>query len=234
MYMQSKKRFYTGIVLLFLILLGALPVLAAGTPARVVVNDPKETKQLLVEGNKRFVSGKMLNAVVTDAQRKDLFKKGQTPFAAIVSCSDSRVPPELIFDQGAGDLFVVRVAGNVLDSVGMGSIEFGTAVLGTRIILVMGHEDCGAVHATVDGAEVSDNITSIAHLIQPAAKKVRAAKGPSVANKDLYEAVTDANVEQVVAQLKNNKILKKLVAEKKIMIIGGKYILATGEVKIFD
>ncbi len=233
MRMQNKKTLHIVVGLLFVFLLNAVPVFAAET-ARLVVTDPAQAKQMLVDGNKRFVTGAAVNQDIGNAKREDLFKNGQTPFAAVVSCSDSRVPPELVFDQGLGDLFVVRVAGNILDPVGMGSIEFGAAVLGTRVILVLGHEDCGAVQATVNGAEVSENIDRLATLIQPAVKSVVDAKGANVVSSDIYETATDANVEYVVAQLKENAILKLLVAEKKLQIIGGKYLLASGEVKLFE
>lgn len=210
-----------------------LSVMAAAAVERVVVTDPDKAMQMLVEGNKRFMTGKTEKQDISDAKREDLFKNGQTPFVSVVSCSDSRVPPELVFDQGLGDVFVVRAAGNVLDPLGMGSIEFSIAVLKSPLIVVMGHEDCGAIHATVGGVEGSYNIATLAGLIQPAVTSVRKLM-PDASSRDIYEPVTDENVKQVVAQLKENEMLKKFIAEKKLKVVGGKYRQATGQVEFFE
>jgi carbonic anhydrase len=124
-----------------------------------------------MEGNQRFVSGKITIKDIGPAKREDLAVNGQKPFAVIVSCSDSRVPPEILFDQALGDIFVVRVAGNVLDPVAMGSVEYGAEHLGCPLLVVMGHENCGAVKATVDGGEAPGSISAIVDKIKPSVEK---------------------------------------------------------------
>lgn len=134
---------------------------------------PDEALAKLVAGNTRFVEGKQAQKDVGNTRRTEL-TKGQQPFAVILSCSDSRVPPEHIFDQGLGDIFVVRVAGNVADSIELGSVEYAAEHLGSPLILVLGHQMCGAVKATVAGGKPEGNIGSIVKKIEPAVKKAKA------------------------------------------------------------
>jgi carbonic anhydrase len=121
---------------------------------------PDQALQRLMEGNQRFVSGKVTHPSQSSARRSEI-STGQKPFAAILSCADSRVPPELIFDQGLGDLFVVRVAGNTVNEEGLGSLEFGTKVLGAPLLLVLGHTKCGAVDAALQGKPLPGHISSV-------------------------------------------------------------------------
>lgn len=193
---------------------------------------PDQALQMLIEGNKRFVAGKALAPDLSKERRAELAQKGQFPFAVVLSCADSRVPPEHVFGQGLGDLFVLRVAGNVLVPVITGSIEF-SQTFDAPLIVVMGHDKCGAVEATVDNAKVSDNITAIAQQIVPALKAVKEGKSAFV-NQDIYEAVTSENVAQVVAELKKNPELKPNVDSGKLKIVGAKYYLASGQVEFFQ
>jgi carbonic anhydrase len=138
--------------------------------------EPNVAKARLHEGNARVVSGKATCPRQSNAVRAALATT-QKPFAVIVSCSDSRVPPELIFDQGLGDLFVIRVAGEVLDGPALGSVEYGVAHLGARLVVVLGHERCGAVQAAMQGGHRSPNLEALIAPIRPAVASVADKKG---------------------------------------------------------
>lgn len=178
---------------------------------------PSEALQRLIDGNQRYLQNKPLSTDPSAEQRKILLK-GQKPFAVIVSCSDSRVPPERIFDQGAGNLFVIRVAGNVVGPIELDSIEFSAKELGSSIILVLGHESCGAVKAVLE--KNTADIEEIATLIEPAVRKIT----------DLETAIK-ANVQHIVAHLKETPVLKELIQEKKIDCRGAYYSIKTGQVE---
>lgn len=187
----------------------------------------EQAKQLLEEGNKRFVSGSILNKDLTQARRENLDKNGQKPFAVVLTCSDSRVPPELIFDQALGDLFVVRVAGNVVDPVAMGSIEYGAEHLGAPVILVLGHSHCGAVKASVDGGEAPGSIGSIVAKIKPLVDK---AKGTGATGDALYQKVEDENITAVAAEVEKSPVIEHLIGQKKATILSAKYDINSGAV----
>jgi len=183
-------------------------------------------RQKLIDGNKRYVDAKLSHPDQT-AQRRTEVAKGQHPFAAIVSCSDSRVPPEIIFDQGLGDLFVIRLAGNILDDAALGSLEYAVEHLGVKYIMVLGHERCGAVDATVKGGETPGHISSLVKAIQPAVEKVKNLPG------DVLDNAVRANVTMVVQQLKSSgPILEELVKKGALSIDGARYDLDDGEVAI--
>lgn len=192
---------------------------------------PDEALAKLVDGNTRFVEGKQAQKDIGNNRRTEL-TKGQQPFAVILSCSDSRVPPEHIFDQGLGDIFVVRVAGNVADPIELGSVEYAVEHLGSPLILVLGHQMCGAVKATVAGGKPEGNIGSIVKKIEPAVKKARAQ------NKDkdkLLDAAILENTKNTVAALtQKSSIIKHLVEEKKVKIAAGVYNMATGKVELVE
>lgn len=185
----------------------------------------------LIDGNKRFVEGKQAQQDIGDARRTEL-AKGQHPFAVILSCSDSRVPPEHIFDQGLGDIFVVRVAGNVADPIELGSIEYAVEHLGSPLILVLGHQMCGAVKATVDGGRPEGNIASIVKKIAPSVKKAKA----QIKGKDkLLDAAILENAKNTAATLtQKSAIIKHLVEEKKVKIAAGVYNMTTGKVEMIE
>lgn len=186
-----------------------------------------QSRALLTEGNARFTSGRHGKADLGAARRQDLAANGQNPFAVVVCCSDSRVPPELIFDAGLGDLFVIRTAGNVVDDVALGSIEYGAEHLGVPLIVVLGHENCGAVKATVDGGEVHGCITSIVDRISPALDRVRGAE-------DLYAACEDENIKSVCGEIRKNRLIAGLIREGKTEVAGAKYAIETGSVTFTD
>ena len=185
----------------------------------------------LQSGNKRYIDESLGSCKKSDAPRRLDIAKGQHPFAIVLSCSDSRVPPELIFDQGLGDLFVVRVAGNTVDPVILGSIEYAAEHLGAGLIVVLGHERCGAVTAAYDGGS-SDmgNIDSIVRRIAPAVKNVKA-RALGKERLQMIEDAIDENVNLVADEiLKQSKVLKHLVEEKKVKIVKAKYDLDDGKV----
>jgi len=195
--------------------------------------EPKDVLARLLAGNKRFVRGK-----ATQLSRKPedfaADAAGQAPVAIIIGCADSRVAPELIFDQGVGDLFVVRVAGNVVSGAGpivKGSIEFGVAELGARLIMVLGHSQCGAVKAAIEHIDSNDKLPgSIGELVELVKPAVVAAKGRPG---DKLTNVIRANVERCVARLKGlDPIVSKFAASGELKIVGATYELKTGVVEI--
>jgi carbonic anhydrase len=180
----------------------------------------------LVEGNKRFVDMKLTHPEQDIACRTAL-SKGQQPFAVVLGCSDSRVPPEVIFDQGLGDLFVVRVAGNVADDIGIASMEYAVEHLGSRLIVVLGHERCGAVTAAVGGGEFPGHLPALMTALKPAVDKGKALGA------DPVEGAILANVELTAEQLRESKpILAELVEKGEVKIVGARYDLDTGAVEL--
>lgn len=184
---------------------------------------PQEALQQLLEGNARYKEEKLLHPNRSKEARLSM-TGGQTPFAIILGCSDSRVSPEIIFDQGIGDLFIVRVAGNVVGPIELDSIEYSALYLKSSIIVVLGHQNCGAVQAVINGQ--TKEIEAIAALISPALEKARHQKGTLIEN-----AVKD-NVVNVVEQLKNSGLIADLMKKGKIDVVGGYYNFQTGEVEI--
>ena len=190
----------------------------------------EQAKQLLVDGNKRFSSGQLLRKNMGTNRLEELYSKGQKPFAVILSCSDSRVPTELIFDQALGDIFVIRVAGNVVSPIVMGSIEYGVEHLHVPLLVILGHENCGAVKATVDGGEAPGSIADIVAMIKPAVDK---AKSTGASGNALYEMACDENTKAMKAEVEKSEIVKELMAHGKLQVVTAKYYLSNGEVK-FD
>lgn len=238
--MFKRKIVSVTLVALFVLAIAAMSGCAAqqtaaqkaGDQASVykrpeVVASASEARQLLIDGNKRFTSGKLAGKDMGSTKREELAAKGQKPFAVVVTCSDSRVPPELIFDQGLGDLFVIRVAGNVFDPVAVGSVEYAVEHLGTPLVVVMGHEKCGAVKATADGGEAPGSLGSIVAKIKPSVEKAKAA---GATGNDLYEKATDENIKAAIADLEKSPIVKHLKESGKLTVIGAKYHLGSGEV----
>jgi carbonic anhydrase len=195
------------------------------------ITSAEEAKKLLEEGNKRFIEDKAAKQDISSEKRKTLSTKGQKPFAIIVSCSDSRVPPELIFDQGLGDVFVVRVAGNVVDPIAIGSVEYAVEHLKAPYILVVGHEKCGAVKATVEGGEAPGSIGSIVEKIKPSVDK---AKATGATGDELVEKAVDENVTAVIAELEKSPIVGEAIEGGKLTIAGAKYHIESGEVTWFE
>ena len=190
---------------------------------------PAEAISKLKEGNGRYTSGNPQHPGQT-AERRTELAKTQHPFATIISCSDSRVPPEIVFDQGLGDLFIVRVAGNVINDEGLGSVEYSVDHLGTRLILVLGHQRCGAVDAAKQTiaakGKAPGHIQSLVTAIKPAVEATA---------KDDLETTIKANVKNVVQALRSSTpILKAEVDSGKIQVVGGYYSLDTGAVTFLD
>lgn len=182
----------------------------------------------LLAGNQRFAAGASLHPRRSLERRAEV-AGAQQPFAAIIACSDSRMPPEIIFDCGLGDLFVIRVAGNVLDDVVLGSVEFAVASLGVDLVMVLGHSRCGAVVAAVEGGEPPGHLHSIVERIRPALAQARAVGG------DLVDATISANIAMSVAALREcQPILAPLVANGRVQIVGARYDLDTGLVELLD
>jgi carbonic anhydrase len=182
----------------------------------------------LKQGNKRFIEGKSIKPH-QDLRRIKEVSTGQKPFAIIVGCSDSRVPSEIIFDQGLGDLFIVRTAGQVSTFASWGSIEFGNAVLGANLIVVMGHTKCGAVAAACQIPDVPGHIVTLINAIKPAAQLAKTQKGNEVEN------AVKINVALQVQQLENlEPVLTKAVKSTSLKIVGAVYNLETGNVEFLD
>lgn len=193
-----------------------------------IISSPVTAHKLLVDGNKRFVSGHTLKKNFSHKYMEKLSKEGQHPFAVVVCCSDSRVAPELLFDEGMGDLFIIRDAGNIIDPVMLGSIEYGADHLHTPLILVLGHDHCGAVKATYEGGHPQGSISSIAKIIEPSLEK---AKKTCKTEESICEKTEDENILNSIETIKKSPIIEKLVKEGSIKIEGAKYHIASGEVE---
>jgi carbonic anhydrase len=186
---------------------------------------PDQALQSLMEGNQRFSKDKSLHLDRTSERRQELISK-QAPFAIIVGCSDSRVAPEIIFDQGIGDLFIVRVAGNVVGPLEQDSVEYSALYLNSSIIMVMGHENCGAINAVLAGT--TKDIESVAALIQPAADATKTQKTNRLEN------TIKTNAHMMAEQLKNSPVIKGLIAKKKISVVAAYYNFHTGKVELLE
>jgi carbonic anhydrase len=212
-------------------LLGANQIALAADPAHPEepAVAPAEAISKLKEGNSRYTNGNLQHPGQTTERRVEL-AKSQHPFALILSCSDSRVPPEIVFDQGLGDLFIVRVAGNVINDEGLGSIEYAVDHLGTRLIVVLGHQSCGAVKAAKETiaakGKAPGHIESLVTAIKPAVEATA---------KDDLDTTIKANVKHVVQALRSSTpILKAKGDSGEVQVIGGYYSLDNGAVTFLD
>jgi carbonic anhydrase len=193
----------------------------------------------LEAGNRRFVAGQTVVASLSTTARRDALISGQEPFAIILGCSDSRVPAELVFDQGFGDLFVIRVAGNVVAPSQVGSVEFAASRFGTRLVVVMGHSQCGAVVATLEELQgrattESKNLRSIVDRVRPSVEPLLSLGRVHGEDALVREAVR-ANVRASVHQLRHgSELLETLIHESGLWIVGAEYSLETGVVVFFD
>lgn len=189
---------------------------------------PAEALAQLMAGNDRFVTGQAKHPRQNTLRRAEL-SDGQQPFAVILGCSDSRVPPELLFDQGLGDLFVIRVAGNVVDEVGLGSIEYAAAHLHTPLVMVLGHAQCGAVSATVADGELEGHLPHLAKAIQPAVDRARTREG------NLIDNAIRENALMVADQLRSaGPVLTELVKAEKLKVVAAYYDLDSGMVSLLE
>ncbi len=222
----------------------ASPVAATSTDSAVAKRPdadnmtPDQALQLLMDGNKRFVEGKTVHPR-QDRARLSETGADQFPFAAFLSCADSRVPVEEIFDQGIGDCFVTRVAGNIATPEQIGSLEFGTAVLGAKVLLVIGHERCGAVVASMGRATLPKNpgkIPTLVPYIEPAVTQVQAqvkAKGIAEVGNDVEDTIK-VNAKNQAKTLMQSPILSQLVKDGKLKIVPAYYDLDTGALTLLD
>ncbi len=193
----------------------------------------------LQEGNRRFVAGEWRMTSQTGQARRDEILGGQEPFAVVLGCSDSRVPVEIIFDQGLGDLFVIRIAGNIIAPSQIGSVEFAAAQFGTRLVVVLGHTRCGAVSATINELQQpseiqSRNLQSIVNRIRPAVQGLLATELRHDPAALMREAVR-ANVRSSANQLRHgSEVLEQMSQSEGLLVVGAEYSLETGAVEFFD
>jgi carbonic anhydrase len=210
-----------------------LQALAAGGHKRPPSVEPKDAWRLLSEGNERFARGLALKPHA-DAERRREVAKGQAPFAVVITCSDSRLTPELIFDQGLGDLFVLRSAGNFTEGdINIGSIEYAVEHLGAHLVLVLGHEKCGAVTAAVKGVKKDDHvkIDELAAKLKPAADEAKDKVGGLKGDDLVAEAIERNVLFQIRNLLKGSPLVADKVGEKEVEVIGGIYSLENGRVR---
>ncbi len=198
-----------------------------------------EALELLREGNGRFIAGVRSPDTLTDPMRRREVAAGQEPFAIILGCSDSRVPAEIVFDQGLGDLFVIRVAGNIVAPSQVGSVEFAAGRFGTRLVVVLGHSNCGAILTTLDelgrpSENQSRNLRSIVDRIRPSVEPLLStelARRPD----DLVRQAVRANIRASANHLRHgSEVLEHLIENEGLRIIGAEYSLESGVVDFFD
>lgn len=188
----------------------------------------KEIIQKLLDGNSRFAAGTAVKPNQNQKRRSEL-TSAQHPEAIVLSCSDSRVAPEIIFDQGLGDLFIIRTAGHVIDDIALASIEYAAEHLHVSVIIVLGHKSCGAVKATIDGHELPGHLNSLTKAIAPAVESALNQDG------DLFENAIKNNIKDTVAKLKSSEpILAELVKNNKLTVVGAYYDLDSGAVSIVE
>jgi carbonic anhydrase len=202
-----------------------------------MMNADKALEKLIV-GNRQYFEGTADGAELTITSRRQGITDGQNPFAVILGCSDSRVPAELVFNLGFGDLFVIRVAGNIVAPSQIGSVEFACQHFGTQLVVVLGHSHCGAINATVDSLmddvdKLSPNVASIVDRVTPAVLPI-VQKNKFTDREDLIHQAMRANVEQSVNGLQvRSRILRRMVTKGQIRIIGAEYSIETGVVDFY-
>ena len=198
-----------------------------------------EALERLREGNHRFVSGACRNSLFTGPTRRSELATGQEPFAIILGCSDSRVPAEIIFDQGLGDLFVIRVAGNIVAASQVGSVEFAAERFGTRLVVVLGHSNCGAILAAIEELQQavenqSRNLRSIVDRVRPSVQTLLGTELRHHREALIREAVR-ANIRASTDHLRyGSEILECLIENEGLLVVGAEYSLETGSVDFFD
>ncbi|MCL2277576.1 MAG: carbonic anhydrase [Treponema sp.] len=186
----------------------------------------EEALKKLINGNARYAAGTIWQHKVSVETRRELLSKGQNPYAAIVGCSDSRAPMELIFDVGLGELFIIRTAGNVVSEIGLGSLEYAVSELKTPLIVVIGHQACGAVKAAISGKIFSPPMQTVIDEICHCSDK-------DICGCD-QEEIENKNILHTQKKIAENPIVSKAVSEGKLKVLGGKYSLETGLVTFFD
>lgn len=217
-----RKAKCVAIALITLGLATMPPAWAANVKATM---SAERALQLLLDGNQRFVAGRLDHPNQSPERREDV-AKGQHPFASVLSCSDSRVPPEIIFDRGLGDLFVVRVAGNVATPITIESLDYSVKHLGVRVVMILGHTQCGAVKAAILGHDEEGDVGPLLSELKPAVEDTKGQPGDPLTN-----AVRE-NVKLVMKKLEESPELAAMVKTGELRIIGGVYDLATGKIEI--
>ena len=225
---RNSLKFVAGAIGTGILAARAGAELAAPEPVIAQNNiTPQAALQLLTDGNQRFVSNTRQHPNQSMARVTEV-APSQAPFAAILGCADSRVPAEYVFDRGFGDLFVCRVAGNVATPEEKGSLEFGTLVLGAKVLMVVGHERCGAVKAAIEGGELPGQIGSLTKAIKPAVESTKNKPG------DKLENACKANIILQAKRLKESPVISQLIQEGKLLLCGGYYDLETGAVEVLS
>jgi carbonic anhydrase len=209
---------------------------AEAVPPRSAADTPDEALRLLMDGNARYVANEPMERDYSAGRPSRAL--GQAPFASIIGCSDSRVLAEMVFDRGPGDLFIVRVAGNFVTEKGLGSLEFSTAMLGVKLIMVLGHTSCGAVDATVRSLLTGETYPGhIGHLVDSMAPGIRPvlAEPGAEPGEELNHRAMVANVKYHVEMLRTAQpILAGMIERGELLVVGGVYDLATGRVELID
>lgn len=200
------------------------------TQDRQAALTPQGVVDELMAGNARFVSGNMVNCDLNAQVIQTA--KGQYPIAAVVGCIDSRVPPEMVFDQHIGDIFSARIAGNFVNTDILGSLEFACRVAGAKAIVVLGHTECGAVKGAIDQVELG-NLTAMLQRIEPAVQAVGPIANRTASDKELVQRVADANVTLTVAEiLAQSEVLAGMVAAGELVIVGAMHDVASGQISL--
>jgi carbonic anhydrase len=223
---EIKARIIIGVVALIALLGFNLGSSLATTSPNV---SPDEALKRLMEGNARFVSGHLTHVEVATSTLRHTLANKQKPFAVIVGCSDSRVGPEIVFDEGLGDIFVIRTAGEVVDAIALGSIEYAVEHLGSSLIVVLGHERCGAVSAAVAGGEAPGHIADVLKAIEPAVEQTKGKPGDPIDNAVRAQALN------VATQLQQAEpILAEQFHSGKLKIVAARYDLDSGQVELLS
>jgi len=203
----------------------------AFTPTMQQAKTPDEALKRLKDGNARFVAGQALHCDLLEQVRSTA--RQQAPFAAVLGCIDSRVPPELVFDQNIGDMFVARIAGNIASTDIIGSLEFATALAGAKLIVVLGHSECGAVKGAIDDAKLG-SLTGVLQQIRPSLKQLDYKGVPSSKDKALVQRVAEQNAKDAAAQLlSRSDTMAGLVHQGKLKVVYAMHDVATGKVAWF-
>jgi carbonic anhydrase len=238
MMINNTKSQKVGIVavICFSLAFGAIQANAADvafTKEAQAAITPSKALEMLKEGNKRFVNNKMRKRDLLAQVKKT--SKGQFPFAAIVSCLDSRTQPEYLFDQGIGDIFVARVAGNFVNDDILGSLEFATKLAGAKLIVIIGHNGCGAVRGACDKAQLGLLTATLAN-INPAVDAVQGDYKPRTSqNEKFVQAVAEKNVKLSMQKLRSRSVvLREMIDKGEIGLVGAMYDVSTGKVTFFD
>ena len=234
--MKSNRVKIIGLAIVVLFaMIGAVHAESAVTLTREAQGHitPDMAIEMLKQGNQRFISGKTIERDLL-AQVKET-SEGQFPFAAVVSCIDSRIPPEIVFDRGVGDLFVARVAGNFVNDDILGSLEFATKLSGAKLIVILGHTECGAIKGACDAAQLGLLTATLAN-INPAVNSVRGDYTPrSSKNTEFVQAVAEMNVELTMQKLRDRSVvLRGMLDEGEIGMVGAMYDVSTGKVIFYE